>query len=177
MNRRHVWARIAVVLDSAIALLLLLVLQIGSFDLRIVREPYTNAFAFGIAPRALFGLTDTGSVRLGFQCPNWEAGKLAAFIKAEHPWLLRMALALLFVKAFVTWFLVERPEDYRIGPSGDDNYASTSRKEPSDRDRPNSRPDCRFGQCQRISRPTDPTDTVCGHGFCGNSRRTIAKLF
>jgi hypothetical protein len=103
MNRRHVWARLTIVLDLMIALLLLLAIQIGSIDLKVVRQPGTNAFALCIGPRALFGLTAGGGVVFGFRCPNWETGEPAAFIKAEHPWLLRMAVALLFVKALLGW--------------------------------------------------------------------------
>jgi hypothetical protein len=51
MNRRHVWARVAALLDLVIALLLLLALQIGSSDLKVVRQPGMRAHSlYALAP-------------------------------------------------------------------------------------------------------------------------------
>jgi hypothetical protein len=114
MNRKYVWARIGVLLDLAIALLLVLAVQVGSSDLKVVKQPNTKAFALCIGPNALFVLEANGGLGMGARCPDWSTGNPAAFIKAEHPSFLSVAIALLFVKAFITWFLVERPEELPI---------------------------------------------------------------
>lgn len=102
-------ARTSAVLNLLGSFLVFLSFQATSTDLLLVTSKNVGdkTAAFCVRDKALFGLTPTGGLSMGYACPQGESVKPTAVVNTDSPWMSNLGWLLLIIGFVLQVFSIE----------------------------------------------------------------------